>query len=569
MIHSRLVVLQGTPPAEAVRYREGCMSLFMQDSSTTFTQKVLLATLPNGNWCNVQEVEYYASPDTVLTKPDIEQIIMSGLNFALCSHKPHIFPNHRWTGADKAVSDISKLECIHGLLTHTYKVFMTMMSKPASQPMPTTEDDEGPVLPVDARGPVGADIGEGAYHTGHHANEADASHTAEERPINVETRTAAENDADRRQASEWLSTPSKGVLDQLVILRSTMQPLVDLLYAQFRAGGEEQEVQERSHLAATLLAGHRVGGSGRSFMLTQAAAGQLETKFFEQVQGLFHNDNVWQLLDVTAYTTQTNALIFKLLCRQGALVEELIASQHRKPSIALFRGVEDEAAIQQWRAAKPCLLDSWSRQLLDAHNGLDESTLQQVLSLHAQLGSTSIAGVEARHASNRRLLHQRSVQTWSVDAATSSAEFLARCLRRSVAARRLSLPMSKRPRIGRRQVLTEAPPGTQPRTPPNPPKACSGQGHLGPTAACFTKVEHGTLVPATLQHTQTTHNPGCSPVRNPVRVRPTTMGDETCSAGPAGSASIKRTSSKPNPVGLFSPQAQQNTWRGFFLWFDS
>ena len=46
---------------------------------------------------------------------------------------------------------------------------------------------------------------------------------------NVETRTAAENLSDRRRGSQWLTTPGRAAFNNLVIIRCTMQPLVDLL----------------------------------------------------------------------------------------------------------------------------------------------------------------------------------------------------------------------------------------------------------------------------------------------------------------------------------------------------
>ena len=123
VIRTRLVILQGAPSPASERHRQACLDLFMRDSSTNFTQRVLLVALPNGNWRNLEQVEYYIAPDSTLNREAIEDMIVHGLNFALCGHKPHIFPNHRWTGADKSVSDLLKLEAIHGILTHAYKIF--------------------------------------------------------------------------------------------------------------------------------------------------------------------------------------------------------------------------------------------------------------------------------------------------------------------------------------------------------------------------------------------------------------------------------------------------------------
>ena len=134
-------MLAGSAPESAKAHCRVCMDLFSSVCSTAAVQRVLVAALPNGNWKNLEQVEFYVGASTTLSRKAIEHLHLSGLTYALCGHRPHIFPRHGWTGADKATSDLSKLERIHGLLTHTYTAFVDLLSSPGITPGKAAADE--------------------------------------------------------------------------------------------------------------------------------------------------------------------------------------------------------------------------------------------------------------------------------------------------------------------------------------------------------------------------------------------------------------------------------------------
>ena len=91
---------------------------------------------------------------------------------------------------------------------------------------------------------------------------------AQDVPILIETRSAQESDEDRRKAKQWLEMPLRSAFNHLIVLRSTMQPLVDLLYDQFKIGGEEHELPQRSELAAAFLSQPPGPRPSRQYVLT-------------------------------------------------------------------------------------------------------------------------------------------------------------------------------------------------------------------------------------------------------------------------------------------------------------
>eukprot|EP00971_Amphidinium_carterae_P120893 2394970-Amphidinium_carterae.1 len=123
-----------------------------------------------------------------------------------------------------------------------------------------------------------------------------------------------------------------------------------------------------------------------------------------------------------------NAKAFVLLSQQAALVEELLCTIHKQFPFPLFKTLVDDRASMDVAATPECCRGNFVNHLLSKH-GLNDPKLREILLLHCQLCSTSIADLESKHASNRRTLVQHSVQTWAMQAATLSAEWYSRQLR--------------------------------------------------------------------------------------------------------------------------------------------
>ncbi len=71
-----------------------------------------------------------------------------------------------------------------------------------------------------------------------------------------------------------------------------------------------------------------------------------------------------------------------------------------------------------------CMLDPFSLAMKKAHPQFTGEVFQEKLKVFALHQFTDISGVEARHASTRRNLVQRSCQTHVLDVADASAEYV-------------------------------------------------------------------------------------------------------------------------------------------------
>ena len=80
-------------------------------------------------------------------------------------------------------------------------------------------------------------------------------------------------------------------------------------------------------------------------------------------------------------------------------------------------------------ADPPCLKDGYTLALQRQHAELTGPEFQSCLRLQAHLQMVDIAGIEARHASVRRQVTARSVQTWRLSLAQASSEWLLQNIR--------------------------------------------------------------------------------------------------------------------------------------------
>ena len=444
VVRGRIRILYGSPTRAAQIYKRQAMMLFMSDSSSNLMQKMIISSLPNGDWRNRSCIEFYPQHIGMASSVDAAQLLGSGIIHALCSHQPSIYPAHRWTGCDVSIDELAKLECIHGLLSLSYEQFLIYYSQPGLEPCGHMNGvDETQVLhplPLQDDVAIGPADGSGGEALDMHVADGVAQ-------IDEHHRSSEQHSRDRKLASQWLGTRPLG---KLIAMRACLAPLMTLLYAEFQVNSMAWELEQRSKLASAQVLRGAAAGVKRQYPLTIAAEGLMEEKFAKQVMSVFENESVWCLVPDNELVVSFNALIFTMLCREAAMVEQLVSSVHKKFPICLYRLLANPGLGESLASTKRCLLDPWSLALLQKFPGFSSDTLLEVLEMHAVCGSTSIADTESLHASNRRVLTQRSVQTWSVPVATASAEWLAQSMRRNLAsplfAGRMGVPAMKSPR---------------------------------------------------------------------------------------------------------------------------
>eukprot|EP00971_Amphidinium_carterae_P352793 6492731-Amphidinium_carterae.1 len=135
VVSHKLVILSGSPSLAAQEYKKRCLDLFFGDSTTKLWQQMILLALPNGDWQNLDHVEYYKESGDTRSNDEIAQVLETGLACALLLHKPPVYVRSRWTGLDLCVDALMRIECIHGLMTESYKLFMKMHEQPQSLPL--------------------------------------------------------------------------------------------------------------------------------------------------------------------------------------------------------------------------------------------------------------------------------------------------------------------------------------------------------------------------------------------------------------------------------------------------
>ena len=129
VVRQRLHILEGSPPLAAEQHKARCMQVFFSHSTTKLWQQMIFSTLPNGDWRKEDVVEFYKGPRDSRSAVEIATLLESGLCLALVGHKPRLYAAHRWTGAELSIDELMRLQCIHGLLKHTYLEFLHRTSK--------------------------------------------------------------------------------------------------------------------------------------------------------------------------------------------------------------------------------------------------------------------------------------------------------------------------------------------------------------------------------------------------------------------------------------------------------
>ena len=147
------------------------------------------------------------------------------------------------------------------------------------------------------------------------------------------------------------------------------------------------------------------GLDGRSFRVVEAASGSLEEKFAKHIQKLFTDKSTWAIFPQSCHTVKFRSLCFRLLTRASACVYQLLALSHKIFPIRLFRLIKQRHLSAEYAAIPQLVCQAWSMR-------------------------SDISDIESRHASIRRQLTPRSVQTWKLGFAQAGSEWLLQTFRR-------------------------------------------------------------------------------------------------------------------------------------------
>eukprot|EP00971_Amphidinium_carterae_P174034 3449492-Amphidinium_carterae.5 len=429
VIRERLIVMQGAPSAEAYKYRQLCVELFLPDGGS-LVKRMLLQHLPNGDWRNSSAVEHYPSNlDGGLTDSDqISAVMEEGLTYCLAGKAPPAWPNHRWTGAAESVDALGILCACHGLIIPAYEKFASCVSA-SSTDLPAPHHGSNNILCGDDPRPVASDPTQDCQANSHVGLEMPGQLGEAPSQIPENLKSAEQHKHDVKVALDWLH--AENPLGMLIACRLMLEPLRTLLHRQFEVVSERWEVKQRVLMAQHLLKtdNDMTSRPRRHWMLTVAAHGLHEQEFFQSLQDDLFDDKLWWMMPSSCCTAGFNNMFFSILSRQGCCVEHYLGNPHRTYPWAIFKAIHNPDFLEEVRNVKPCLLDAWTRNLLETLHGRSDTDIQQVLICHAQLLGTNISNIEAGHASIRRCLVLQSTQTATMDFAYTSAMWVAQTFR--------------------------------------------------------------------------------------------------------------------------------------------
>ena len=338
-IQERLVIVVGQLSPEARQYKQQVLELYVDSRASAVSDMVSLLGACNGDWRRRDVVQFLwsSSENPPPPRSTVLALVVSGVLSVLAASKPSVWPRHRWTGFMRSLSDLSLLDCIHGLLTPAYLRCATLMGKAESKAPSTgglATGPGGPELslgdPSTSTGVLPVEFGDLPLH-----DESETAVLTSEVGLGLESSSKPPNLAqlnakDRQAAAAWLSSnPQMHIL----LMSMAAHPLERLMHKHLHLSSEAWQKEMQSEVAAAVLAGRPANSTSR---IQIAAKCELETTFLQTLDALFHNPRNWQLFQQEAFTFRFAGLAFRTLSRMGAAVIQLLVHHHQQYPWRLF-----------------------------------------------------------------------------------------------------------------------------------------------------------------------------------------------------------------------------------------
>ncbi|CAE7196761.1 unnamed protein product [Symbiodinium sp. CCMP2592] len=461
LIVAKLRVYQCEPPENVVAGPSipASKAFFMNTffSNLASADALLLQELFNGDWGET-----------------MQRFLREGVRL-LAGAAPSIFPRHKWIGSDAAIDWYGRLQCVHGLLTQVFEDVFGPSPGPSRPNKPTASD------PAQSQ-----------------SSHAQAQSRAQTRPSDAmdtddveaqaqddrgqllalqvfETCGFAAADSGDRQDDQWKAIAKKwrdaayawacghpdgplALLAEMVFLRTVLGPQVNLMAKQLKLSSSEFDQQQALAELTTGL---------RKYRLTEVHADSASAEAEVALAKLFQKSH-WESLPFVFLTQRNNSFAFKLTARVLAALKVYIRNRRSGYPYKLFL-LATAQATEAERVAKeivfdffyePCRLDSftwWFVKGFRSAERLASAEARAHLQAIAKVASVDIAATECQHASNRRHIESKSIQSHRQLLAAASAAYVARTLRHTCAPSRgfqSSKPVPRKP-------------GRKPRTKPD------------------------------------------------------------------------------------------------------
>ena len=407
VIVDRCVIIVGFPPPCYEHHRQQVVRWFVAGRGRALRQAVL-RLLPQGDWTNRSCVEVWIPPRTAFVPEDVKRVAARNLVRALVPHRPRMYERQTWHGQEEAISDIAIQDQVHGLLLPTFQRFCQRRAHPggsvrAAQPLGGGDAAMG----GDASTVMGI-----VASVGGEADDALPSAA----PYHEEEDARAALAKQQREALRWMTSRSPSMSTQLILMRTVIAPLQEMLRKQRWVSSVPWERQQ----ACSAARGARLpSGLTRDFRVLVAARGTHEDECLVRLAALMCNPLLWKLVDGADRTVRTRGLAFTMISKAAAYTERHLAALHRRPQTQLFLLLEDVELARHVYAMPSCLLGLWAADFC-ARNPADSLDTKIMLMLLAHASHTTTMLVEAGHAHARRVVKSR-VQCKQVGFADLSA----------------------------------------------------------------------------------------------------------------------------------------------------
>ena len=408
VIQERLVVRYGSPPEDYRDYREHVFDLFLQPTiggsaggvvrkafnRRTLLQRLVLGYFLSGDLHNRECVEFWTTFGD-LDKGTVLQGFRHWVLPMLVPTKPRVFPRSRWVGAEESVDFFGLIDCCHGLLRPMLMVWARKSitpERPVEFGWSFLQDEVDADFAPTAAQPIAFDAAEA---------EADAEQPQQPKQ-QPESGNVDWHEYSKRmkvKVVSWVENTAVG--PAMVVFRSAMSPSISFMADLLNICSDEWELRQRAREA---------GGQQRSYEVLECAVGGCFDRFNVHVERLMQTPlrAMPRIGQVRKYQVLYFRMMSAILCRAHY---KLKLSWESYP-VKLFKMLRGSG--EQLLQDRQCLWDELATMVFRSYPTISEINspeCQSVLQALAQMFSTNIAQIEARHASTRRILHVSGVQS--------------------------------------------------------------------------------------------------------------------------------------------------------------
>ena len=413
-IASRLRILQGTPPRDAIAYEKRALMVFASHGAGTTTRRALHAMCPNVDWRS-SEVEFYVatwSPPEHQLREHVIEHLSNGLVVALASAQPSCYNRSKWRGSDLVIDDLGIFECVHRLLSTSHVRFCASHLSGSAAQMHINLAQ--PLRHCDRRSTADGDDDDDNFGSGAEEGGGAAQESVRNEGSHGKSSAAA---GDSMTGPDWAKISavdrSKGVHflarippGFLVLIRFLMEPLRSYLNQQFGRVPERWRLREMAKVAEALK--HRKTCQDKT-RVEMVAAGDDDAR--GDRDALRRCRPVGVDASVESHGVDEGGSPSGCASRMGCGFDKLLRSRHTRFPVQLFRLLSESPMAAEFLRVRECMMDRWTLEVKRQWPTFDDEELLQVLYTIASVLAIDVAHVEARHASLRRFLVSGSVHT--------------------------------------------------------------------------------------------------------------------------------------------------------------